>query len=116
GLTVARVGANGATARRWGVDTVSARVKGVLARPQFGGEPVEVKLLAEKGSGRLVGAQFVGGRGAGRMADRAALAIGEGVPLERLALSETVYSPTLNVTYDAFSQAVDRLLAVGGWG
>ncbi|NOY44918.1 MAG: FAD-dependent oxidoreductase [Deltaproteobacteria bacterium] len=115
GVTVATCGLTGALAERWGLDTVAVRSRGVLAKPQLGGERVEIKVRALRTNGRIVGVQAVGGPGTARMIDRAVLAVGEGVPPHRLSLYETVYSPTLNVAYDAFTQAVDRLLVEGGW-
>ncbi|RMG85887.1 MAG: hypothetical protein D6708_15015, partial [Candidatus Dadabacteria bacterium] len=115
GLTVATCGLTGALAERWGLDTVAVRSRGVLAKPQLGGSRVEIKVRALRATGRVVGVQAVGGPGTARLVDRAILAVGEGVPPHRLSLTETVYSPTLNVAYDAFTQAVDRLLLAGGW-
>ena len=64
------------------------------ARYYPGVQPVRVKLLAEPGSLRLIGAQMVGGgEGIKERADFLAQAIRFGMTLHDLASMENVYSP-----------------------
>jgi NADH oxidase (H2O2-forming) len=58
-------------------------------------KPVKVKLLAEPGSLRLLGAQMVGGEGIKERADFLAVAIKFGLTLHDLASMENVYSPAI---------------------
>jgi NADH oxidase (H2O2-forming) len=56
---------------------------------------VKVKLLAEPGSLRLLGAQMVGGEGIKERADFLAVAVKFGLTLYDLARMENVYSPAI---------------------
>ena len=56
-------------------------------------KPVTVKLLAEPGTLRLIGAQMVGGEGIKERADFLAMAVKFGITLHDLATMENVYSP-----------------------
>jgi NADH oxidase (H2O2-forming) len=58
-------------------------------------KPVKVKLLAEPGSLRLIGAQMVGGEGIKERADFLAVAVKFGLTLHDLARMENVYSPAI---------------------
>ena len=56
-------------------------------------KPIKVKLLAEPGTLRLIGAQMVGGEGIKERADFLAMAVRTGITLRDLATMENVYSP-----------------------
>ena len=56
---------------------------------------VKVKLLAEPGSLRLIGAQMVGGEGIKERADFLAMAVKFGFTLRRPGHMENVYSPAI---------------------
>jgi NADH oxidase (H2O2-forming) len=56
---------------------------------------VKVKLLAQPGSLRLLGAQMVGGEGIKERADFLAMAVKFGFTLHDLARMENVYSPAI---------------------
>ncbi len=66
-------------------------------------KPVKVKLLAEPGTLRLIGAQMVGGEGIKERADFLAMAVRTGITLRDLATMENVYSPA-----DRRAQRADR--------
>ncbi|WP_104525200.1 FAD-dependent oxidoreductase [Blastococcus atacamensis] len=65
-----------------------------------GAEEIAVKLLSEAGSGRLLGAQIVGGPGSGKRIDVLAAAIWAGMTAEDLAGSDLSYAPPFSPTYD----------------
>jgi NADPH-dependent 2,4-dienoyl-CoA reductase/sulfur reductase-like enzyme len=65
-----------------------------------GAAPIAVKLITERGSGLLLGAQVVGGPGSGKRIDVLATAIWAGMTAETLAGSDLSYAPPFSPTYD----------------
>ena len=59
-----------------------------------------MKLLSDRGSGRLLGAQIVGGPGSGKRIDVLATAIWAGLTAEEFAGSDLSYAPPFSPTYD----------------
>ena len=84
------------TATALGIPYVVGNAQGISrARYYPGVKPVKVKLLAEPGSLRLLGAQMVGGEGIKERADFLAVAVKFGLTLFDLARMENVYSPAI---------------------
>jgi NADH oxidase (H2O2-forming) len=84
------------TATALGIPYVVGTALGISrARYYPGVKPVKVKLLAEPGSLRLLGAQMVGGEGIKERADFLAMAVKFGFTLHDLARMENVYSPAI---------------------
>jgi NADPH-dependent 2,4-dienoyl-CoA reductase/sulfur reductase-like enzyme len=71
-----------------------------LPRYYPGSSPICVKVLAEKGSGRLLGAQIVGGRGSAKRIDTAATALHAGFTLEDLLYLDLSYAPPFAGVWD----------------
>jgi NADPH-dependent 2,4-dienoyl-CoA reductase/sulfur reductase-like enzyme len=75
--------------------------------------PVTVKLLAEKGSGRLLGAQVIGGRGAAKRVDVIAALFLAGGTAEDLIGLDLGYAPPFSSVWDplqvAARQAISQL-------
>jgi NADPH-dependent 2,4-dienoyl-CoA reductase/sulfur reductase-like enzyme len=65
-----------------------------------GATEIAVKLITERGSGQLLGAQVVGGPGAGKRIDVLATAIWAGMTAEDLAGSDLSYAPPFSPVYD----------------
>jgi NADPH-dependent 2,4-dienoyl-CoA reductase/sulfur reductase-like enzyme len=65
-----------------------------------GATPIHVKIITERGSGLLLGAQIVGGPGSGKRIDVFATAIWAGMTAEALAGSDLSYAPPFSPTYD----------------
>lgn len=110
GKYVAAVGYTESYARKLGLDVLSVVHKGVTHKKKLGGVPIDIKLVLDKKSQSLVGAQLVGDNAVGRIADKLIIAIGEKIPISKLSQYETVYSPTLNNSYDALVNAIDILI------
>jgi NADH oxidase (H2O2-forming) len=72
---------------------------------------IRVKLLADPGTHRLLGAQMVGGEGIKERADFLAMAVRKGVTLEDLATMENVYSPPIGALNEPISLAAQNALA-----
>ena len=78
-----------------------------------GTEDVAVKLISERGSGRLLGGQVVGGPGAGKRIDVLATAIWAGMTAEDLAGSDLSYAPPFSPVYDPVGVAARAVSRTG---
>ena len=95
-----------------GIQHVVGKAQGITrARYYPGVRPITVKLLAEPGSLRLIGAQMVGGEGIKERADFLAMAVRVGLTVEELATMENVYSPAIGALNEPISVAAQTLLA-----
>jgi NADH oxidase (H2O2-forming) len=72
---------------------------------------IRVKLLADPGTHRLLGAQMVGGEGIKERADFLAMAVRKGITIEDLASMENVYSPPIGALNEPISLAAQNALA-----
>jgi NADH oxidase (H2O2-forming) len=102
------------TATALGIPYVVGMAQGISrARYYPGVKPVKVKLLAEPGSLRVIGAQIVGGEGIKERADFLAMAVKFGFTFHDLAGMENVYSPAIGALNEpivlAAQNGLDRL-------
>ena len=74
-------------------------------------KPVKVKLLAEPGTLKLIGAQLVGGEGIKERADFLAMAVRTGITLYDLATMENVYSPPIGALNEPIALAAQNALS-----
>jgi NADPH-dependent 2,4-dienoyl-CoA reductase/sulfur reductase-like enzyme len=95
-------------AREKGLDVVSNTMSIPTTRPRYGNKLVHYKLIADRQSHTLLGAQIISKEMIGGMVSEMALAIREKIPLERLAVLETPYSPAVGM--DPIGGGVSRLL------
>jgi NADH oxidase (H2O2-forming) len=106
-----QIGAAGFTerlAREKGLDVVSTMTSSPTLRPHLGDKILHHKLIADRRTGTLVGAQVISEEMIRGTVNELALAIAEKVPLHRLALLETPYSPA--VGRDPIGDGVMRLI------
>jgi NADH oxidase (H2O2-forming) len=95
-----------------GIPHIVGRANGISrARYYPGVQQVIVKLVAEPGTGRLIGGQLVGGEGVKERADFLAFALKKGVTLDDIAWMENVYSPPIGALYEPMSVAAQNGLA-----
>jgi NADH oxidase (H2O2-forming) len=95
-----------------GIPYITGSATGISrARYYPGVQQVLVKLLAEPGTGRLIGGQLVGGEGVKERADFLAFAMKKGSTLEDIAWMENVYSPPIGALYEPMSVAAQNGLA-----
>jgi NADH oxidase (H2O2-forming) len=98
-----------------GIPHVVGRATGISrARYYPGVKQVRVKLLAEPGTLRLIGAQMVGGEGIKERADFLAVAVRKGITLYDLATMENVYSPPIGALNEPISVAAQDGVAAAG--
>jgi NADH oxidase (H2O2-forming) len=91
-----QIGATGFTerlAREKGLDVVSATISSPTSRPHLGDKILHHKLIANRRTSTLVGAQVISEEIIRGTLNELSLAIAEKVPLNRLDLLETPYSP-----------------------
>jgi NADPH-dependent 2,4-dienoyl-CoA reductase/sulfur reductase-like enzyme len=63
-------------------------------------QPMKIKIVAERGSGRLLGAQIVGGAGAGKRIDVLATALWTGMTVVEVAGMDLSYAPPFSPVWD----------------
>jgi len=98
---VSRTGLNEEQLNRLGIEFVTTTVKG-YTRPRYypGSTAMTVKVLAEKGSGRLLGAQIIGGPGAAKRIDTAATALHARLTLEDMLYLDLAYAPPFSGVWE----------------
>ncbi len=100
-LEVARTGLCTTQAEEAGFDCRTETIEATTKAGYYpGAEPIAVKLITERGSGLLLGAQVVGGPGSAKRIDVLATAIWAGMTAEELAGSDLSYAPPISPTYD----------------
>ena len=100
-LEVARTGLSEREAETAGYSYVTASVDSTTRAGYFpGAKPIRVKLLAERRSGRLLGAQIVGGQGAGKRIDVLATALWNGMTVQEAGGMDLSYAPPFSPVWD----------------
>jgi NADPH-dependent 2,4-dienoyl-CoA reductase/sulfur reductase-like enzyme len=100
-LEVARTGLCTTQAESAGYDLRAETIDATTRAGYFpGAAPITVKVITERGSGLLLGAQIVGGPGSGKRIDVFATAIWAEMSAEQLAGSDLSYAPPFSPTYD----------------
>ncbi len=111
GLEAASTGLTEARAGELGVPVVSATVESTTrARYYPGGSTIVVKLIAEEGSGRVVGCQAVAGERARERVDGMAIAIRSGVTVWDLMDWDFSYSPPVGRVVEPLYEAAIELV------
>jgi NADPH-dependent 2,4-dienoyl-CoA reductase/sulfur reductase-like enzyme len=100
-LEVARVGLRESEARDLGFDVVAPRITASTRAHYFpGAGPIHVKVIAERGSGRMLGCQIVGQAGSGKRIDIAAAAIWNAMTVEEVTSMDLAYAPPFSPVWD----------------
>ena len=113
-LEVARTGLGEAEAEEAGFVTDSVLSESTTRAGYYpGAAPVTVKLVVERGTGRLLGAQIVGQEGAAKRIDSLALAVWNEMTVDELLGVDLSYAPPYSPVWDpvvaAARRAADRL-------
>lgn len=117
-IEVARTGLNEREAAEAGFQFVTATVE-TRTRAHYypGAEQVKVKMVAERRTGRLLGAQIVGREGAAKRIDTVATAVWNHMRVEQVAHLDLAYAPPFSPVWDpvliAARQADDAVRAAG---
>ncbi|MFN2495763.1 MAG: FAD-dependent oxidoreductase [Pseudonocardiaceae bacterium] len=100
-LEVGRTGLLEAEARSAGFEPVSVTVRSTTRAGYFpGATPITVKLIAEHGTGRLLGAQLVGREGSAKRVDVCAVAVWHEMTVEELTGMDLGYAPPFSPVWD----------------
>ena len=108
-LEVARTGLNESEADAGGFEFVTSTTTATSRAGYYpGAEPVTVKLVAERGSGRLLGGQIVGGSGAAKRIDVVATALWNEMTVADMGGMDLAYSPPFSPVWDPVLLAAGR--------
>lgn len=111
GLEVASTGLTEKEARAVGLKPVSAIVRGLSKAHSYpGAAELWLRLVAEAGGGRLLGAQGVGRDGVVSRINALATALTGGLALEELAYMDLAYAPPFSGAWDPVHIAAQQLL------
>jgi NADPH-dependent 2,4-dienoyl-CoA reductase/sulfur reductase-like enzyme len=100
-LEVARTGLSTAEAERAGLAVVATTVESTNRAGYYpGAEPMCVRLIAERRTGRLLGAQIVGRSEAAKRIDALAVAVWNGMTVEEMTGLDLGYAPPFAPVWD----------------
>lgn len=110
-LEIGRTGLGEQQAVAAGFEVVSAVITSKTRAGYFpGADPIHVKAIAERGTGRLLGCQIVGGQGAAKRIDAAATAIWHGMTVEEVTSLDLGYAPPFSPVWDPVQIATRQLV------
>jgi NADPH-dependent 2,4-dienoyl-CoA reductase/sulfur reductase-like enzyme len=100
-LEVGRTGVTEREAADAGFSFVAATIDSTTRAGYFpGAQPIKIKLLAERRSGRVLGAQIIGNEGAAKRIDVIATAITAGMTVEDMTALDLSYAPPFAPVWD----------------
>lgn len=106
---VARTGLREADARRAGFDAVTATIDSTSRASYFpGAQPITVKVIADRRTGRVLGGQIFGREGAAKRIDVLAVAIWNGMTADDLAATDLSYAPPFGPVWDPVAVAARK--------
>ncbi|MEU8462244.1 FAD-dependent oxidoreductase [Streptomyces sp. NPDC029003] len=117
-LEIARTGLRERDARKAGLRFVTSTIRSTNTAGYYpGAAEMTVKMLAERRTGRLLGVQIVGGAGAAKRVDVAAVALTAGMTVEQVVSLDLGYAPPFSPVWDpvlvAARKAVSAVRAAG---
>lgn len=116
-LEIGRTGLTEERAGKEGYSPVTATVTANSKASYYpGGAPMTVKLIADRGSGRLLGAQVLGSDGVLARINTLAALIGKGASVEDAFFSDLAYAPPFAPVWDPVIVAARVLLGKIGKG
>ena len=111
GLEVASTGLTEEQARDAGLEATSATIRGASKAHSYpGASELRLRLVVETESGRLLGAQAVGGDGVVSRINALAAALTGGLCAEDLAYLDLAYAPPFSGAWDPVHIAAQKLL------
>lgn len=112
---VARTGLNEREATAAGFEYEAVTIESTTRAGYLDGKrPITVKLLAERGDGRLLGAQIVGEEGAAKRIDIVACALTAGMTAQDLVDLDLGYAPPFSPVWDPIAVAARKALDSAG--
>jgi NADPH-dependent 2,4-dienoyl-CoA reductase/sulfur reductase-like enzyme len=109
-VEIARTGLSEREAAVAGFEVVGARIEGSTRAHYYpGARPLHVKLLAERGTGRVLGGQIVGEEGAAKRIDVLATAVTTRMTVEDMINLDLGYAPPFSPVWDPVVTAARRV-------
>jgi NADH oxidase (H2O2-forming) len=112
GHQIGTAGFNERLAREKELDFITTKLSHSVTRPHYGGKRLHYKLVADRKTHTLIGAQIISEEKIRGLINEIALAIAEKIPLHRLAMLETPYSPAVGrdlITIDGVNTLIKKL-------
>jgi NADPH-dependent 2,4-dienoyl-CoA reductase/sulfur reductase-like enzyme len=115
-LEIARTGLREKDAHRAGLRFETVTIESTSRAGYYpGADPMTVKMLAERRTGRLLGVQIVGQEGAAKRVDIAAVALTAGMTVEQMTALDLGYAPPFSPVWDPILVAARKaVIAVRG--
>ncbi|MGW1588683.1 FAD-dependent oxidoreductase [Streptomyces sp. NPDC002386] len=111
-LEIARTGLREKDAHRAGLRFESVVIESTSRAGYYpGASPMTVKMLAERGTGRLLGVQIVGREGAGKRVDVAAVALTAQMTVQQMTALDLGYAPPFSPVWDPVLVAARKAAA-----
>ncbi|MCK0113376.1 FAD-dependent oxidoreductase [Ornithinimicrobium sp. F0845] len=109
-LEIAMTGLTEEVAVEAGLDVLASTLEGTTASGYMPeAEPIAIRVVAERGTRRLLGVQIVGGHGAGKRVDAAAAVLWSGGTVDDLAWMDLAYAPPFATSWEVLSVAARRV-------
>jgi NADPH-dependent 2,4-dienoyl-CoA reductase/sulfur reductase-like enzyme len=109
---IARTGLAEFEAEAAGFEYVAAEVGSSTAAHYWPrSSPMRIKMVAERGTGKVLGAQIFGGTGAGKRIDTVAAALWSEMTASDLAMADLAYSPPFSGVWDPVNIAARKVAA-----
>jgi len=110
-LQVARTGLTMAEAAQAGFEPVAVTITASSrAHSHPGATPIQVHMLGDKRSGRLLGAQMVGRESAAHRINAPAVALHAAMTVEQFSQTDLAYAPPFGPTWDPLLVAANQLM------
>ncbi len=110
-MQAANTGLTQNAAQRNHIEVVTATVSSKTRASYFpGAKPIKIKLVVEKESKRIIGAQIVGGEEVAQRINGLSFAIQQGMTIQELAKADTAYAPPLCETWEPMVLAAEMIL------
>lgn len=109
-LEVADTGLTEEEAAKYGFEPVSSLIWGLpVGRAMSKGEKLGIKLVGDKKTGKLLGGQCIGGKGAVQRVASLSIALWSGLTVDELGYVDLPYSPPFGGAWDAIHVAAQDL-------
>ncbi|MEM2107810.1 MAG: FAD-dependent oxidoreductase [Candidatus Bathyarchaeia archaeon] len=100
-----------AAAKRAGIEVITGAISSKTRADYYPNAlPIKIKLIVEKESQRIVGAQIGGGEEVTQRINALSFAIQKGMTVRELAKADTAYAPPLNETWEPMILAAEMVL------
>ena len=113
-LEISRTGLNQAEAAEAGFEATATTIESTTKAGYYpGAQPMTVRAVVERGSGRLLGAQIVGGTGSAKRIDTCAVAITARMTVNEIVNLDLAYAPPFAGVWDPVLLAARAALKAG---